>query len=134
MAAEIRPNPPLLAVFDADWAEAVHRESVLRPLSTQPRGGLPAALAAASALRLSKPRIYGLLRTFRANPVTASLLPRKPGQARGARRLNVAAEAQVGAAIEEVYLKRKRPTLKVVWRQLKANCRTAGLALPSTKV
>jgi len=71
MAAEIRPKPPLLAVSDADWAEAVQRESVRRPLSTQPRVGLPAALAAASALGLSKPRIYGLLRTFRANPVTA---------------------------------------------------------------
>jgi len=46
----------------------------------------------------------------------------------------VAAEAQVETAIKEVYLKRKRPTLKVVWRQLKANCRTAGLAPPSMKV
>ncbi len=131
MATEMKPKPPLLAVSDADWAEAVQREAVLRPLSTQPRVGLPAALAAASALGLSKPRIYGLLRSFRVNPVTALLLPRKPGQARGARRLDVAAEAQVGTAIEEVYLKRERRTLKVVWRQLKANCRTAGLAPPS---
>jgi len=129
----MKPKPPLLAVSDADWVEAVQRESVLRPLSTQPRVGLPAASAAASALGLSKPRIYGLLRTFRANPVTASLLPRKPGQARGARRLNLAAEKQVETAIEEVYLKRERPTLKLVWRQLKANCRIAGLAPPSMK-
>jgi len=50
MAAEIRPKPPLLAVSDADWAEAVQRESVLRLLSTQPRVGLSAALAAASGL------------------------------------------------------------------------------------
>ncbi len=133
MTAEMKPKPPLLAVSDADWAEAVQRELVLRPLSTQPRVGLPAALAAASALGLSKPRIYGLLRTFRANPVTASLLPRKSGQARGARRLNVAAEKQVETAIEEIYLKRERPTLKMVWRQLKANCRTAGLVPPSMK-
>jgi len=46
----------------------------------------------------------------------------------------VAAEAQIETAIEEVYLKRERPTLKVVWRQLKANFRTAGLAPPSMKV
>jgi hypothetical protein len=61
MAAEIRTKSPLLAVSDADWAGAVQRESVLCPLSTWPRVGLPAASAAASALGLSKPRIYGLL-------------------------------------------------------------------------
>jgi len=53
MAPEMKPKPPLLAVSDADWTEAVQRESVLRPLFTQPRVGLPAASAAASALGLS---------------------------------------------------------------------------------
>lgn len=52
-AAEMKPKPPLLAVSDADWAEGVQRESVLRSLFTQPRVGLPAVSAAASTLGLS---------------------------------------------------------------------------------
>jgi len=133
MASTQESGTPLLSVSDASWTEAARREAVLRPLSEVPRLGRPAVEAAARALSLSPPRIYDLLRSFRANPVTASLRSRKPGQAKGAQRLGAALEAQIEAAIEAVYLKRERPTLKKVWRQLWANCRAAGLTPPSMK-
>ncbi len=133
MASTQESGTPLLSVSDASWTEAARREAVLRPLSVVPRLGRPAVEAAARALALSPPRIYDLLRSFRANPVTASLLSRKPGQAKGAQRLGAALEVQIEAAIEAVYLKRERPTLKKVWRQLWANCRAAGLTPPSMK-
>jgi putative transposase len=84
-------------------------------------------------LGLSNRRIYGLLDSFRQNPVTASLLPRKPGPKKGARQLNAAVDARIEAAIDEVYLKREQPTLRKVLREAALNCRTAGLNPPSMK-
>ncbi len=94
---------PLLSAPDATWAEAVRREAVLQPLSGVSRLGRAAVDTAARALNLSAPRIYDLLRIFQANPVRASLLPRKPGQAKGAGRLSTAIEGQIEAAISNVF-------------------------------
>ena len=71
--------------------------------------------------------------TFKQNPVTASLLPRKPGPKKGARQLDAKVDAQIEAAINEVYLKREQPTLRKVLREAAQNCRTAGLTPPSMK-
>jgi putative transposase len=68
-----------LAAPEAAWAEAVRREAVVRPLAGASRLGNTAVAAAARKLGLSVPRVYGLLRTFRSQPVTALLLPTKPG-------------------------------------------------------
>ncbi len=89
------------------------------------------AKTAARDLSLSRGSVYKLLRVFRSNPVTASLLPRKPGLAKGTRLLDEAMEAQITSSIEAAYLKRERPTLKGVLRQFRADGRKAGLAAPS---
>ena len=118
---------------DTDWAEAVRREAVIRPLADRPRLGQHAVDAASRTLKISIPRVYALLQSFRARPVTASLLPHRPGPATGARRLDAATEAEIEAAIETVYLKRERPTLRTVLGQVRRRCREAGLAAPSMK-
>ena len=87
------PTTPLLSVSDAVWTEAARRETVLRPLSDANHISRKEVEAAARDLKLSIPRVYSLLRVFRSNPVTASLLPRKPGQAKAA-----AAQARAVAA------------------------------------
>jgi putative transposase len=91
----------LHAVSDAAWAEAVRREAVIRPLAAASQLGKVAVTVAARDLGLSAPRVYGLLRAFRRQPVTASLLPTKPGPMKGTRWLAPAIEAK----IEAVYLK-----------------------------
>jgi putative transposase len=88
---------------------------------------------AARKLGLSVPRVYGLLRRFRSQPVTAALLPTKPGPVRGARRLSPAIEARIEAAIDAVYLTRERPTLKRLFREVRQECVMAGLKPPSIK-
>lgn len=118
---------------DAEWAEAVRREAVIRPLSVAPRLGLRVLGDAARELGLSVPRVYRLLRAFRDNPVTAALLPSKPGPPRGSRKLGDEMEAAIEAAIEDIYLKRERPTLTTVLRQVRRSCRVAGLTAPSMK-
>lgn len=118
---------------DADWAEAVRREAVIRPLSAVSRRKSHLVAEASRQLGLSNRRIYGLLDGFRRNPVTASLLPRKPGPKKGARQLDAKVDAQIEAAIDDVYLKREQPTLRKVLREAARNCRTAGLTPPSMK-
>jgi putative transposase len=118
---------------DADWAEAVRREAVIRPLSAVSRLKSHLVAEASCKLGLSNRRIYGLLDGFRKNPVTASLLPRKSGPQKGARQLDAKVDAQIEAAIDDVYLKREQPTLRKVLREAARNCRTAGLTPPSMK-
>jgi putative transposase len=118
---------------DADWAEAVRREAVIRPLSAVSRLKSHLVAEASRKLGLSNRRIYGLLDGFRKNPVTASLLPRKSGPKKGARQLDAKVDAQIEAAIEDVYLKREQSTLRIVLREVARNCRTAGLTPPSMK-
>ena len=119
------------AAAEADWAKAVEREAVIRPLAETSELGRAAVRAAAARLGLSVPRIYGLVRAFRCHPVTASLLPHPPGQPRGARRLASGIEARVEAAIAAIYLQPERPTMKRLFRQVRHDCLAAGLKPPS---
>jgi hypothetical protein len=121
------------AASDEAREEAVRREAVIRPLAAAPRLSKAAVGVAARALGLSAPRVYGLLRVFRRQPVTASLLPTQPGPTKGTRRLAGAIEAKIDAAIEAVYLKPERPTLRRTLREVRQDCRDAGLRPPSIK-
>jgi putative transposase len=127
------PGRSALSASDADWAEAVRRAAMIRPLAAMPRLDIPSVEAAALQLGLSKRRVYGLLDAFRGNPVTAALLPGKRGPKNGSRRLDQAIEAQIEAAITTVYLTRERPTLSRVFRQITRDCRATGVSPPSIK-
>ena len=82
---------------------------------------------------MSVPRIYSLIRAFRSHPVTASMLPHPPGPAAGWRRLPPAVEAKVETAIDAIYLKPERPTVKRLLGHVRQECVTAGLKPPSMK-
>jgi putative transposase len=97
---------------EQDWAEAVRREAVIRPLAVSARPGSIAVKVASTRLGLSIPQIYRLVRGFRNLPVTASMLSRRRGQAKGSRRLDPAFEARIEAAIVTLYLQPERPTVK----------------------
>ena len=123
----------LHAASDDAWAEAVRREAVIRPLAAAPRLSKAAVGVAARALGLSASHVYGLLRVFRRQPVTASPLPTQTGPTKGTRRLAGAIEAKIDAAIKAVYLKPERPTLRRTLREVRQDCRDAGLRPPSIK-
>ncbi len=96
-------------------------------------GSRAAVRAAAGSLGLSIPQIYRLVQRFRSHPVTASLLPLMPGNVKGARRLAPAVEAKLDAAVETIYLKPERPTVKRLYGQVRHDCLAAGLKPPSMK-
>jgi putative transposase len=116
---------------EEDWTEAVRREAVIRPLAEAGRRGRVAVEDAARCLSLSIPQIYRLVRDFRSQPVTASMLPSRRGQTKGRRRLDPAIEARIEAALETVYLRPERPTVKRLLGQVRKDCAAAGLRPPS---
>ncbi len=127
------PERSAFSASDPEWAEAVRREAIIRPLSASGRLGRGAIKAAAVGLGLSEPRVYALLRRFHEHPVTASLLPRRPGPVKGARFLPAPLEAQIEAAIDQVFLRPERPTVARVWAETKRACHVAALKPPSLK-
>lgn len=116
---------------DPNWAEAVRRERVLRPLLSVKKIVRVQITAAAANLGLSTARIYALLRRFRENPVTSVLLPAPPGPAKGTRLLDAVVDRHLETAIDGVFLTRERPTLKKVLMEVHRSCRDAGLTAPS---
>ena len=118
---------------DLDWAEAVRREAVIRPLSASGRLGRGAMKAAAVALGVSEPRVYALLRRFHDRPVAASLLPRRPGPVRARAFCPLPWKPRSRRAIDQVFLRPDRPTVARVWAETKRTCHAAGLKPPSLK-
>ena len=119
------------AASEADWAKAVRREAVIRPLAEAGRRGSVAVQDAARRLGLSVPQVYRLVRAFCGQPVTASMLSRKRGQAKGSRLLDPAVEARLEAALEAIYLQPERPTMKRLYGQVRRDCAAVGLKPPS---
>ena len=125
--------PATLSIADAAWAEAVRREAVIRPLAAEPRLGKAAIAEAVQQLGLRAAQVYSLVRTFRAHPVTASLARSRPGPKKGTRRLDPALDGQIEAAINAIYLRAERPTLKELFRQVRQDCHGRGQRPPSLK-
>ena len=124
----------MLACLIRSRPEAVRREAAIRPLASEVRLGKAAIEAAARQLGLRAAQVYWLIRTFRAHPVTASLLPHRPGPDEGKKLLAPAMEAKIEAAIEQVYLRPERTTIKQVCSaRCDGSAMPAGLTAPSLK-
>lgn len=112
----------------------MRREAVVRPLAERGgRLGRAAVAAAAAQLGLSTWHTNRLVNLFRAKPVTSSLVLAKPGPRKGARRLQPAVEAAIERSVEGFYEAPEKPTLKALHRRVRADCRAAGLPVPSPK-
>ncbi len=121
------------ALSDEAWAEAVRRETIIRPLVTEGRLSKAGVSTAAAALGLGKSRLYELLEAFRRDPVTTSLAPSLRGPTKGSRRLEALIEARISKAVEAVYLSAEKPTLKEVFRQVRQDCLADQKQPPSIK-
>ena len=118
---------------DEAWTEAVRREAKVRPLAAAAPKSVAVVQAAATDLGLSTAQLYRLLRAFRAQPVTRSLVVTKPGPKRGARLLPAGVEQRIEQAIDGSYKSRERPTLRKLQRDLRTDCHAAALKPPSRK-
>ena len=89
--------------------------------------------AAARQLGITRAYCYRLLGRCRANPTVTSVLPGVRGRARGARILPPETEALIETAIDEVYLKRGRPTVAMLMREIEKRSFESNLKPPSRK-
>ena len=106
---------------------------VLAPLAAQAFVTAAAVDAAAQELGLRRAQCYRLLRRLRADPTVTALLPRQSGRVTNTRFLAGNVEAVIGAAIEEFYLCRSRPSVADLVREIGRRCLGAQLRPPSYK-
>lgn len=127
-------RPPTPDQADDDrWAVARAREAVLRRLIQQAERSGPSielASAAAEELAISRGYLYRLLRVYRADSRTRSLLPRRPGPSPGGRHLDPHVEAIVADEIQNNYLQQLRPSKAKLTRDIQARCHAAALPAP----
>ncbi len=88
---------------------------------------------AALELEISRSQVYRLVRAFRENPVTQSLVQANPGPRKGARMLSAEMEEIIEAAIDTHHLRRERPTVVASHWEIRRVCKLAGLEPPSRK-
>jgi putative transposase len=124
------PSRPLDIPEDV-WSEAVRREGMVRSLAVSGTSSRTAVKAAAVALGLSVAQVYRLIATFRANPITGSLVVTKPGPRKGTRLLPCDVEQRIEQAINDIFMSRERPTMAKLRRDLRKDCTAAGLKPPS---
>ena len=81
-------------------------------------------------LGLSQATAYRLVKLFRAGGTVFSLVDRKRGRPEGHRTLDEKREEIVRTTINAFYLKRTRPTVSQLVRDVRTNCVSAGLKPP----
>lgn len=74
-----------------------------------------------------------MIASFRAKPVTGSLVVTRPGPKKGARLLPDEIDRRIESAIDAVYRKREKPTVRQLLRDVGFDCRSASLRAPSRK-
>ena len=126
-----QPPHALADVPEAVWREACRRETVLRPLSVDPRLSRQAVMDACARLQLGKSQVYELLRRYRVDPRTTSLIPASGGTPKGADRLAPEIAAIIERCIEQFYLTRQKLSGAALFDAVVHECRKTGLAAPS---
>ncbi|MER8479734.1 DDE-type integrase/transposase/recombinase [Mesorhizobium sp. M0142] len=119
-------------IDEALWDEACRRADAIRSfLKRNPASATAADVAELAArLGLSQATAYRLIKLFRAGGTILSLVDRKRGRPQGHRVLDDKREEIIRATINAYYLKRTRPTVSQLVRDVQTNCTSAGLKPP----
>ena len=119
------------AINAPDWAAAQRRAEVLAKLPERPSGDqISDAMA---ALGVGRTTLFRWLKRFREDARTSSLAPRRRGPNSGMRPLEPDILVIVEEHFREFYATRRRPTLTRFWAEIAADCRRAGLPIPSIR-
>jgi putative transposase len=109
----------LMDVPETAWQEACRREAVVRPMATKARLSREAVTDA--RLRLGKTQVYELMRRYRTDPRTTSLVPSASGTPKGADRLAPEIAAIIQQCIEQFYLTRPKLTGAALFDAIEPN-------------
>ncbi|MGE3992292.1 MAG: hypothetical protein AB7F49_30700, partial [Pseudorhodoplanes sp.] len=125
-------EPSAEEIDDTDWDEACRKADVIRRFLRRVSGPTTTGQIRelADELRLSQASAYRLLKLFRSGGTVLSLVRRKAGRPVGHRFLDEARDEIIRAEIKRFYLKKNRPSVSALVREVNASCRAAGLAPP----
>ena len=114
------------------WDEACRRAEAIREfLKRQASSATTAEVGKLAAeMGVSQATAYRMIKLFRAGGSVLSLVDRKRGRPEGHRTLDEKREEIIRAIINASYLKRTRPTVSQLVRDVHANCMSAGLKPP----
>ena len=114
------------------WNEASGRADAIRRFLKENPGRKTSADIArlARELDLSRASVFRLIKLFREGGTVMSLVERKRGRPVGHRTLDAAREEIIHAAINGHYLKRTRPSISQLVRDVQTDCLSAGLKPP----
>ncbi|MCK9553894.1 helix-turn-helix domain-containing protein [Aquamicrobium sp.] len=119
-------------IDDALWDEACRRAQAIREFLKRNPDGTTAADVAdlAAKMDVSQATAYRLIKLFRTGGTVLSLVGRKRGRPEGHRTLDDKREEIVHTTINAYYLKRTRPSISQLVRDVQTNCVSVGLKPP----
>lgn len=124
-------KPNMETATDAEWLLANKRAIALSGLLIR---SSPAAVAeVAGDLELSPAMVYRLLALYRKNPSPSALLQNRGGRLRGTSHLSDEVDVVIRNLIGSYYLKKERPRVIDLHRQVALACRSEELPTPSYK-
>jgi len=122
----------VVSLSDEAWEEARRRAAVIGPLAALGAVSHRAADEAAKQLGLSRRQIYALVKRWRdGSGLVTDLAVGQSDGGRGRGRLPEAVEAVIADVLRTRYLKRQRPRLAVVCRDVTRECRAKGFRVPA---
>ena len=119
-------------IDEALWDEACRRADAIRDfLKRHPHSSTAGDVAGLAAeLGLGRATAYRLIKLFRSGGTVMSLVDRKRGRPEGHRVLDEKREEIIRTAIHASYLKRTRPAVSQLVRDVRTNCISTGLMPP----
>ena len=125
-------KPDLETASDSEWEIASKRAQAMEELLVNGAG--PSRIdEVARDHGLSRAMVYRILARYRRNPSPSELLPKRGGRALGVHRLGVEVEALIQGLIDRYFLKKERPRIIDLHRQIAVECRRKDLPEPSYK-
>ncbi len=115
----------------AAWKLAARRERIFASLAD--RDHVTQSVKAGEALRLGPAMVFRLLARYRRKRCTSVLAPEPRGRKRGSRVLDPSLEKITETEIKDFYLRREKPSLASLHREVQQACHKAGAAPPSYK-
>jgi putative transposase len=116
---------------ESEWALALRREAVIRPLAERESLTPTTVLEAAQVLNLSRSVTYDLIARYRRRPQTSTLLVGRKGRKENSRFLGAQIESVIQNAIHQFYLTRERPRIVDLIRDIRITCEQKGLKPPN---
>lgn len=126
-----RHRADLHEVADTAWQRAAVREPIIRKLASMTRIADADLRLAMGELSLSRPRLYALVKQYRANSVASALIDGRPGPATGFSRFDPELDNLIDGMIESLFLTRQQPTVAALCRAIAHECMARGRDKPS---